>query len=85
MRSICIASLAVLLLAGCGSRGPTLEEEPDDAAPVDLEETTPSDLEPFLKNRTRDYPLYPGDVISVAIQEHPELSIERRIPTDGKV
>ena len=67
MRSLSsILWLAVaLIVAGCGSRGPRLEPESGEHSPAEVRETTPEDLQPFLKNRTRDYPLYAGDVIRI--------------------
>jgi len=74
---------SVLILSACGSRGPRLEPEADGAKAPVVRETTPEDLEPYLRNHTRDYPLYAGDLIRVTVQEHPELTIERRIPAEG--
>ena len=68
MRCHLIVVLSLLVLTACGTRGPTLEPEPEDSQPVVVKETTPEDLKPFLSNRMREYPFYTGDVIRIEIQ-----------------
>jgi polysaccharide export outer membrane protein len=83
-----LLSLVLLAVIGCSGHKPELapDGKPTGASEItNPARTSPEDLEPFMKNRSRDYPLYSGDVIRISVQNHPDLQIERRIPADGKV
>jgi polysaccharide export outer membrane protein len=87
MRSALLTPLLLAVIA-CSGHKPELAPEgrPKGASEIrNPARTSPKDLEPFMKNRSRDYPLYTGDVIRISVQNHPELTIERRIPADGRV
>lgn len=86
MRSRFLLLLVATLLPACESPPPNLRpEDGPGTANHAPKETTLEDLKPFLTNRETDYPLYPGDVVRITVQGHEDLTIERKIPSDGKI
>jgi polysaccharide export outer membrane protein len=84
MRSATVLAACALFLA-CGSApDPVPTPGPARPEPASLEETMVA-LKPFLEDRDPDFPLYAGDVIRITVQAHDDLTVERKIPPDGRV
>lgn len=85
-RSSTFFLLVALLVGACETTPPSLKPTKDSAPPVRSgRETTLAELAPYLTTKQKDYPLYPGDVIQISVQGHDELTVERKIPENGKV
>ena len=40
---------------------------------------------PIVDNKLSDYRIYPGDLLVVSVFDHPDLSLEVRVPGDGRL
>jgi polysaccharide export outer membrane protein len=70
VRSVLVAAFLLIVLGGCGSKGPAYTQ---------VEDGTAEEIE------SGDYSIGPGDSLQIFVWDHPDLSTNVQVRPDGKI